>query len=210
MQYIDCIVCIGVTERKGNIRMDIYWEWAGDMKKKTVRYRKEEAALCDAALSGLLGRGIGGPECVKGGVKTSPFLEGKDGLYRCLSGTYMLGERIGPFQCFTGSGLRGLRQRNRPVYALLYDMEYGQIVIMVCGLQIKTWYLFDGRGRVDVGTDGRMGEYTLYIRGKGKMLQKITARFIADHGLVHSRGYCCTVGAEGFCGRIRRFLRLTY
>ena len=87
MQFIDCIVCIGVTERKGNIRMDIYWEWAGDMKKKTVRYRKEEAALCDAALSGLLGRGIGGPECVKGGVKPSPFLEGKDGLYRCLSGT---------------------------------------------------------------------------------------------------------------------------
>ena len=54
MQYIERIVCIGVTERKGNIRMDIYWERAGDMEKKTVRYRKEEAALCDAALSGVL------------------------------------------------------------------------------------------------------------------------------------------------------------
>ena len=181
MQYIERIVCIGVTERKGNIRMDIYWERAGDMEKKTVRYRKEEAALCDAALSGLLGRGIGGTECVKGGVKPSPFLEGKDGLCRCLSGTYMLGNRIGPFRCFTGSGLRGLLQRKRPVSALLYDMEYGQIVIVDRGPELKTWYLFEGRGRADVGTDERTEEYTLSIRGKGKMLQKITARLVAGY-----------------------------
>lgn len=181
MQYIERMVCIGVTEKKGNIRMDIYWDGAADMEKKTFRYRKEEAVLCDAALSGLLGRGMGRPDCVKGGVKPSPFLEGKDGLCRCLSGTYMLGKRIGPFRCFTGSGPGGLRQRNRPVSALLYDMEYGQIVIVVRGPEIITWYLFEGRGRADVGTDGRTEEYTLSIHGKGKMLQKITARSIAGY-----------------------------
>lgn len=61
MQYIERIVCIGVTERKGNIRMDIYWERAGDMEKKTVRYRKPPCVTrpCPACWAGALeGRNV--------------------------------------------------------------------------------------------------------------------------------------------------------
>ena len=56
MEYINHMVGICVTEKGENVRMDIYWNQGRYMEKKTVKYRKEESALCDAALYGLLKR----------------------------------------------------------------------------------------------------------------------------------------------------------
>ena len=85
----------------------------------------------------------------------------------------MMGKRIGPFRCFRGILAGRLGQRNRPVSALLYDMECGQIMIVSYGPIIKTWYLFEGAVGVAAGRDEG---YILSILGSGKVLQKIVVK----------------------------------
>ena len=67
MEYINHMVGICVTEKGENVRLDIYCNQGRYMERKTVRYRKEESALCDAALYGLLKRRTGdAPQDCKG------------------------------------------------------------------------------------------------------------------------------------------------
>ena len=58
------------------------------------------------------------------------------------------------------------------VISLLYDTEYGQIVIAACGPEVKTWYLFEGEAGADIGKNGMDNGYILSIWGMGKVLQK--------------------------------------
>ena len=90
MEYINHMVGICVTEKGENVRLDIYCNQGRYMERKTLRYRKEESALCDAALYGLLKRRTGDApqDCVKGGIEPSPSLKEKSELCRCLSKTY--------------------------------------------------------------------------------------------------------------------------
>lgn len=182
MEYINHMVGICVTEKGENVRLDIYCNQGRYMERKTLRYRKEESALCDAALYGLLKRRTGDApqDCVKGGIEPSPSLKEKSELCRCLSKTYMMGKRIGPFWCFKGM-LSGRLGQRRPLSALLYDTEYGQIVIAACGPEVKTWYLFEGEAGADIGKNGMDNGYILSIWGMGKVLQKFFFKTIVSY-----------------------------
>ena len=177
MEYINHMVGICVTEKGENVRLDIYCNQGRYMERKTLRYRKEESALCDAALYGLLKRRTGDApqDCVKGGIEPSPSLKEKSELCRCLSKNLYGGKAHRSLLVLQGNAFRQAGAEEA-VISPLYDTEYGQIVIVACGPEVKTWYLFEGEAGADIGKNGMDNGYILSIWGMGKVLQKFSLK----------------------------------